>query len=100
MNTDNGTLQLLLQEFRGLRDELREFRDTVTSWHNDHTARLSSLETQMKTGVTGNGTPSRLAVAEDRIDGLVQYKYWLIGVAAGVSAIASLIVAFLVERFK
>jgi hypothetical protein len=96
MNTDNDndTLQLLLQELRALRDEQKDFRELVNLWHNDHTSRLSSLETQMKTGVTGNGTPSRVAVAEERIDGLLRYKYWLLGVTAGVSAIASLIVAW------
>ena len=97
MFNENDALELLLKELRAFREDLKEFRDTVTSWHNDHTGRLSALEVQMKAGVTGNGTPSRLALAESRIESLIKYKYWLIGAAAGVSTLVS---ALLILLFK
>ena len=37
--------------------EIKEFRADVTAWQIASEGRLSSLETQMKTGVTGNGQP-------------------------------------------
>jgi hypothetical protein len=36
---------VLLQEIRGLRDELREFKDEVASWRQDQGERLARVET-------------------------------------------------------
>lgn len=36
---------LLLQEIRGLRDELREFKDEVAAWRQDQGERLVKIET-------------------------------------------------------
>ena len=78
--------------------ELRDFRKTVTDWNTDHTARIASLETQVKSGVTGNGSPSRLSVAESKIDKLIAFRYWIAGACAAISAGLSFIVAFLMRK--
>jgi hypothetical protein len=81
-------LQLLLTEFRAFRDtEWREFRVAVSSWQQETGERVAQLETQVKAGVTGNGQPSRLQVAERSIDQLNRFRYWLLGCAGVLSVI-------------
>lgn len=67
--------------------EIRELRATVTAWQLDGAERLSALETSVKSGITGNGQPSRLAVVEKSVEQLNRFKYWLLGAAATVSVI-------------
>jgi hypothetical protein len=96
MTTEKGDAQLiqLLTEFRSFRDtEWREFRDQVMIWQNDTAQRVAKLESEVKAGLIGNGTPSRLNVLEDKVSDLTKYKYWLLGVTAGVSAIVSIVAA-------
>ena len=81
-------LQLLLTEFRAFRDaEWREFRVSVSSWQQETGERIAQLETQVKAGVTGNGQPSRLQVAERNIAQLNRFRYWLLGCAGIVSVV-------------
>lgn len=77
---DNVTLDLVLTE-------LREFRSDVNKWQQDTGERVATLETQVKSGITGNGQPSRLAVVEKSVEQLNRFKYWLLGAAATVSVI-------------
>lgn len=80
-------LQLLLTEFRAFRDtEWREFRASVVSWQQDTGERIAQLEIQVKSGITGNGQPSRLQLAERSIDQLNRFRYWLLG-GAGVLSV-------------
>lgn len=71
--------------------ELREFRAAVTDWQQEIGERVSALEVQVKSGITGNGQPSRLAVVERNYNSLslsfTRHRYWLLGAAAAVSAI-------------
>ena len=48
--------------------------------------RIRQLETQVKAGVTGNGQPSSLQVAERNTDQLNRCRYWLVGCAGGLAA--------------
>lgn len=83
------TSELILQELQLLRSDFNSFaRDTGE--------RVSSLEIQVKQGVTGNGQPSRLQVVEDRIDSLMQWRWWVVGAAAGSGAVIS-VIAWMVE---
>ena len=85
-------LQLLLTEFRAFRDtEWREFRESVSAWQQEAGERVAQLETQVKVGVTGNGQPSRLALAERSIAELNRFRYWVLGAAAGISLLMHLI---------
>jgi hypothetical protein len=90
-------LQLLLTEFRAFRDtEWREFRESVASWQQDTGERIAQLETQVRSGVTGNGQPSRLQVAERNIDQLNRFRYWLLGIAC----VASLIIHYVLPVLR
>lgn len=85
---ENHTTLLLLQEFRAFRDtEWREFCASVSAWQRETGERVAQLETQVKSGVTGNGQPSRLQVAEGNIDRLNRFRYWLLGAAGIISII-------------
>jgi len=85
----NTTIEsLILTEFRAFRDtEWREFRESVSAWQQETGERVAQLETQVKAGVTGNGQPSRLQVAERNIDQLNRFRYWLLGCAGVLSVI-------------
>lgn len=75
-NDENTQLEQLLAEFRAFRDtEWREFRDDVNKWQVDSAQRTATLEAQVKSGVTGNGQPSRLAVVEEKVNELTNSKY-------------------------
>jgi len=65
------TINLLLAEFRAFRDnEFREFKDDVSTWKQDNGARIAILENDVKAGIKGNGQPSRLSIAEKKIEAL------------------------------
>jgi hypothetical protein len=76
----DDTSQLILTE-------LREFRAAVTEWQQETGERVSALEVQVKSGITGNGQPSRLQTVERTVDSLSRFKYWLLGAAAAISAV-------------
>jgi hypothetical protein len=59
----------------------------VSAWQQETGERVAQLETQVKAGVTGNGQPSRLQVAERNIDQLNRFRDWLLGCAAAVSLV-------------
>jgi hypothetical protein len=88
----DSQVNLLLQEFRAFRDnEWRIFRDQVVTWKEEDRARLTELEVHSK-DIVGNGQPGRMANVEEKTSKLEKYKYWLIGIAAGVSGIVSILV--------
>ncbi len=75
-----GTERLILEEIRAFRSEVNE-------WQQSTGERVSSLESQMKSGVTGNGQPSRLQRVEEDIEELQGFRYWLLGASAVIAAI-------------
>jgi hypothetical protein len=91
---EDQTAHLLLAEFRAFRDtEWREFRDDVGSWKQDTAGRLASLETQVKSGITGGGQPSRLAVVEASVEDLNRFRYWWMGASAAIGSIGGALVS-------
>jgi hypothetical protein len=86
---NSHTDELILQELQLLRADFSSFaRDTGE--------RVSSLEIQVKSGITGNGQPSRLQVLEDRLDGLSRWRWWVVGAAAGGGGVIG-VLAWVVE---
>jgi hypothetical protein len=68
---EDQTAHLLLSEFRAFRDnEWRDFREQVWTWQQNTGERVAQLESQVKSGITGNGQPSRLQVVEDTVEDL------------------------------
>ena len=58
--------------------EIKEFRADVTAWQIASEGRLSALEYATKTGITGNGQPSRLQMVERSVEQFGRFKYWLL----------------------
>jgi hypothetical protein len=70
-----------------LLDEFRQFRRDLGEWQRETGERLARLETEVKSGISGNGQPSRLKMVEGRVDALEHFRWYLAGglfVAAGV----------------
>jgi hypothetical protein len=88
--------QLILDELKELRDDLRDFRGEVAGWKAESGERLATLETQVK-DVVGNGQPGRMTIAEEAIGALQRWRYWVLGGAAGVSGVVS-VVAWVIVR--
>jgi len=74
--------------------ELRALRDDFTKYTHDTTERLTKLETQMY-AVVGNGKPGRLGLAEEAIESLKQWRWWIIGAGAGSSTVISALAWFI-----
>jgi hypothetical protein len=79
-NTDQ-----LLTEIRGLRGDLAA-----------HSERMVAVETILHT-LTGNGQPGRLAILENKVTQLQEFRFWLIGAAAGFGVASSLVMHFLLR---
>ena len=67
-------VNLILEEIRAVRDELREFRSDVNAWQLGTAERLSKTETQIHP-LVGNGQPGEIAKIKDRI-GALAGVYW------------------------
>ena len=88
---DDTTALLLLQEFRSFRDtEFRTFRQDVSSWVQSSGERLAKLESEVKSGVSGNGQPSRLAIVEKDVEELQHNRWFGAGVVAALSSALTL----------
>jgi hypothetical protein len=72
----DASVSLILAELRGLRSETK-----------DNGERLARLETAMES-VVGAGQPGRLTIIEDKIESLNRWRYWSVGVGAGVGGAA------------
>lgn len=69
-------------------DELREFRADFNSWSRDMGERVSTVESHVKHGITGNGQPSRLQRMEDAVGALQQWRWQTVGFASAFSLIS------------
>jgi hypothetical protein len=69
----------LLIELRGMRSDLL-----------GHAERLSAIETLLHS-IAGNGQPGRLTTLESKVSRLIEWKYWLMGAAAGLGIAGGLI---------
>ena len=86
-----------------LINELREFRSEFNEFRVEQSKLTATIESDVKTGIRGNGQPSRLAVAEQKIEALNNDKSRMIGITIGVSSVISLIggfVMWLTHLFK
>jgi hypothetical protein len=70
--------------------EMRELRGQVQDWRVNEAERLSKLEEQVRTGISGNGQPSRLAVVEDRVEALQRDRWFGAGIVAAMSSALTL----------
>lgn len=76
------TSELILQELQLLRSDFNEFaRDTGE--------RVATLESHVKQGIVGNGQPSRLQALETTVTRLLEWRWWVVGAAAGGGAVIS-----------
>ena len=73
-----------------LMAELQAFRADYNTNARENGERLSALETEVRT-LTGNGQPGRIARLEEDVDRLKAFRWWIVGLSAGVGAIVSII---------
>lgn len=78
----------LLAELRGLRSDLV-----------GHAERLSAIETLLHS-IAGNGQPGRLTTLEMKVSRLIEWKYWLMGAAAGLGITGGLLEHILFHALK
>jgi hypothetical protein len=86
------TTSLILNEMQLLRRDFNDFaRDTGE--------RVAALETDMH-GLMGNGQPGRVALMENAIDALSQWRWWMLGCAAGGGGVISALSWVIIELHK
>lgn len=87
----DSTQELILAELQMLRADFQTYaRDTGE--------RVSSLETQMHS-LWGNGQVGRVGALEAAVEALKQWRWWLIGAAAGGGGVIS-VLAWVVSEGK
>jgi hypothetical protein len=86
------TQDLILAELQALRSD---FNFTARNFSE----RVSTLESGMH-GLLGNGQPGRVAVMEAAVTALNQWRWWVIGCAAGSSSFVSIAAWLLLEAKK
>src|SRR5579862_6571440 len=89
------TGQLILTEIQAIRSDLQEFRSEVHAWQQGAGERVAALESQVKTGVTGNGQPSRLTTVESKVANLEKAWWKLAGACSAVWTIVTVVLHFL-----
>lgn len=86
---------VLLQEIRGLREEMREFKDEVASGRQDQGERLVKVETVVKPALINNGTPALINQIEERVSALEKLAGKVLAVAAALWGVAEVGLHFL-----
>jgi hypothetical protein len=87
---DATTEQLILTEIQGVRGELRDFRSEVQTWQQEAGERVAQLEVKAR-DICGNGQPGRMWISEQAIAVLQRFRYWQLGMAAGVSGVVTVV---------
>jgi hypothetical protein len=82
---------VILSELRGLRGEVNGLRDDVNKTARDQEGRISSLETDNHS-LMGNGNPGRVRVLEIAVGKLKAWRWYVVGMAVGGSAVVTLII--------
>jgi hypothetical protein len=75
------------------------YAPTSTPMRGKTGERISSLETDVH-WLLGNGQPGRLALSERAVERLIQWRWWVIGAAAGGSIVISGLAWIIVEIHK
>ena len=79
-----------------LLSEIRALRNEFTTFAGEMRERVTATETQMYS-LMGNGQPGRVTLLERAVDKLQQWRWQVVGMAAGASTVIS-VIAWLVER--
>lgn len=80
-------------------DELRALRSDFNLYARETGERVSSLETDVH-GLVGNGQPGRVALLERAVERLIQWRWWVVGAAAGGSGVISILAWIMSETWK
>lgn len=83
MPQDNQFQQLILDELQSLRSDFNEHARSTGE-------RLAALEVSVR-GLAGNGRPGRVDILEGQVQRLNQWKWHVIGIATGVSGVATIL---------
>jgi hypothetical protein len=88
----NSTQDIILDELRALRGDFNAFaRDTGE--------RVSVLETDVHS-LVGNGRPGRVDRLESAVQRLKQWRWWMVGAAAGSGGVISVLAWVVSEARK
>jgi hypothetical protein len=80
-------------------DELRALRGDFNSFAPDTGERVSVLETDVH-ALIGNGRPGRVDRLESAVQRLKQWRWWLVGAAAGGGGVISVFAWLITEAKK
>lgn len=80
-------------------DELRALRSDFNTYARDTGERVASLETDVH-GLCGNGQPGRVALLESAVDKLAQWRWYVLGAAAGSGGVISVLAWVIAEARK
>jgi hypothetical protein len=69
--------------------EIRSLREDFHSFSRESGERIATLEIHVKTGITGNGTPSRLSLVERTVESLQRWRWMILGGAGTISALVT-----------
>jgi hypothetical protein len=76
--------------------ELRSLRDDFNNYARESAARISVTENDLH-GLLGNGQPGRIAKLESVVEQLKQWRWQVVGAAAGCSAVISVLAWFITK---
>lgn len=85
----SGSAQATLSNL--ILSEFREYRGHDTSWKLDNTAKMGALQASVRSGLDGNGQPSRVAVLEAKVEMLQKFQWKLLGIASALGSIAAVL---------
>ena len=83
--------ELILTELRGFRGEMNGLKDDFNRFARDVEGRTSSLETDNHS-LMGNGNPGRVRILEVAVGKLKNWRWYVVGMAVGGSAVITLII--------
>jgi hypothetical protein len=92
---NDATQDLILDEVRALRADVNDIRDDFRKYGE----RTATLEAQLYP-LIGNGTPGRVTRLERAVEKLTQWRWWVIGAAAGSSGVISILAWVISEARK
>jgi hypothetical protein len=79
--------------------ELQSLRADFNTYARETGERVSALETDIH-GLVGNGQPGRVALLETAVAKLSQWRWWLVGAAAGSGGVVSILAWIITEIHK
>jgi hypothetical protein len=91
----DATQELILDEIRSIRSDVNEIRSDIRKYGE----RIATCEAQLYP-LIGNGQPGRVALLEAAVDRLMQWRWWLVGAAAGSGGVISVLAWVLSEVRK